>query len=138
MRTAFGLPGVRWGSRGVTHLFPWRAGSPVQDRPGPLGGQPWTRSASQVHLDPHKLEVGAKLDLLSRPPAPGLLAGFHCPQDLARPLFPSSGKAAWGRAPRGKGGGPLGWLRSPLTSTCSGGRGLATLLQRALSRAGLS
>ncbi|XP_036076780.1 fibrosin-1-like protein isoform X11 [Rousettus aegyptiacus] len=47
----------------------------------------------KVHLDPHKLEVGAKLDLLSRPPAPGLLAGFHCPQDLARPLFPSSGAA---------------------------------------------
>ncbi|XP_006910106.1 fibrosin-1-like protein, partial [Pteropus alecto] len=45
----------------------------------------------KVHLDPHKLEVGAKLDLLSRPPAPSLLAGFHYPQDLARPLFPSSG-----------------------------------------------
>lgn len=51
-----------------------------------------THSASrQVPLDPHKLEVGAKLDLSSRPPGPGLLAGFHYAQDVARPLFSSSG-----------------------------------------------
>ncbi|KAM5312424.1 fibrosin-1-like protein isoform 2-T2 [Glossophaga mutica] len=47
----------------------------------------------QMQLDPHKLEVGAKLDLLSRPPAPGLLAGFPYPQDLAQPLFAGSGAA---------------------------------------------
>lgn len=51
-----------------------------------------THSASrQVPLDPHKLEVGAKLDLSSRPPGPGLIAGFHYAQDVARPLFSSSG-----------------------------------------------
>ncbi|XP_048199164.1 fibrosin-1-like protein isoform X12 [Perognathus longimembris pacificus] len=47
----------------------------------------------QMQLDPHKLEVGAKLDLSSRPPAPGVLSGFHYPQDLARPLFSSTGAA---------------------------------------------
>ncbi|XP_074061281.1 fibrosin-1-like protein isoform X4 [Macrotis lagotis] len=41
----------------------------------------------QMHLDPHKLEIGGKLDLFSRPPAPGVFPGFHYPQDLARPLF---------------------------------------------------
>ncbi|XP_036907726.1 fibrosin-1-like protein isoform X4 [Sturnira hondurensis] len=39
----------------------------------------------QVQPDPHKL------DLLSRPPAPGLLTGFQYPQDLAQPLFAGSG-----------------------------------------------
>lgn len=48
---------------------------------------------TKVPLDPHKLEVGAKLDLSSRPPGPGLLAGFHYAQDVARPLFSSSGAA---------------------------------------------
>ncbi|KAK2504481.1 hypothetical protein MC885_018262 [Smutsia gigantea] len=43
----------------------------------------------KMQLDPHKLEVGPKLDLFGRSPAPGVLAGFHYPQDLARPLFSS-------------------------------------------------
>ncbi|XP_066116985.1 fibrosin-1-like protein isoform X7 [Saccopteryx bilineata] len=47
----------------------------------------------QMQLDPHKLEVGAKLDLLGRAPAPGLLAGLHYPQDLGQSLFSSSGAA---------------------------------------------
>ncbi|XP_044099514.1 fibrosin-1-like protein isoform X3 [Neovison vison] len=47
----------------------------------------------KVQLDPHKLEVGAKLDLSGRPPAPGVFTGFHYPQDLARPLFSGSGAA---------------------------------------------
>ncbi|XP_063642244.1 fibrosin-1-like protein isoform X13 [Pan troglodytes] len=47
----------------------------------------------EMQLDPHKLEVGAKLDLFGRPPAPGVFAGFHYPQGLARPLFPSTGHA---------------------------------------------
>uniref|UniRef100_A0A452SRN3 Fibrosin like 1 n=1 Tax=Ursus americanus TaxID=9643 RepID=A0A452SRN3_URSAM len=51
------------------------------------------RTAVRMQLDPHKLEVGAKLDLSSRPPAPGVFAGFHYPQDLARPLFSGSGAA---------------------------------------------
>ncbi|ERE76991.1 fibrosin-1-like protein, partial [Cricetulus griseus] len=45
----------------------------------------------KMQLDPHKLEVGTKLDLFSRPPAPGMFSGFHYPQDLARPLFSSTG-----------------------------------------------
>ncbi|XP_006901065.1 PREDICTED: fibrosin-1-like protein-like, partial [Elephantulus edwardii] len=45
----------------------------------------------QMQLDPHKLEMGTKLDLFSRPPAPGMFAGLHYPQDLARPLFSSTG-----------------------------------------------
>lgn len=68
------------------------------------------RPSQQVQLDPHKLEVGAKLDLSGRPPAPGVFTGFHYPQDLARPLFSGSGKAPY---PEHKeGGGPaccLGW-----------------------------
>ncbi|XP_072456895.1 fibrosin-1-like protein isoform X5 [Notamacropus eugenii] len=47
----------------------------------------------QMHLDPHKLEIGGKLDLFSRPPAPGVFPGFHYPQDLARPLFSTTGAA---------------------------------------------
>ncbi|XP_072809615.1 fibrosin-1-like protein isoform X13 [Vicugna pacos] len=45
----------------------------------------------KLQLDPHKLDVGTKLDLFGRPPAPGVFAGFHYPQDLARPLFSGSG-----------------------------------------------
>ena len=86
-----------------------------------------------MQLGPHKLDAGAKLDLFSRPPAPGVFAGFHYPQDLARPLLSSSGKAAWpvgagGSAAmqaRGRpGGGVLAfslWLvRAPQGSGCSG------------------
>uniref|UniRef100_A0A8D0NVW7 Fibrosin-1-like protein n=1 Tax=Sus scrofa TaxID=9823 RepID=A0A8D0NVW7_PIG len=51
------------------------------------------RTTVRMQLDPHKLDVGTKLDLFSRPPAPGIFAGFHYPQDLARPLFSSSGAA---------------------------------------------
>ncbi|KYO39534.1 fibrosin-1-like protein isoform B [Alligator mississippiensis] len=47
----------------------------------------------QMQLDPHKLEIGGKLDLFSRPPAPGVFPGFHYPQDLARPLFSTTGAA---------------------------------------------
>ncbi|XP_057382223.1 fibrosin-1-like protein isoform X7 [Balaenoptera acutorostrata] len=47
----------------------------------------------KMQLGPHKLDAGAKLDLFSRPPAPGVFAGFHYPQDLARPLLSSSGAA---------------------------------------------
>eukprot|EP00073_Rattus_norvegicus_P051671 XP_017454055.1 PREDICTED: fibrosin-1-like protein isoform X11 [Rattus norvegicus] len=49
------------------------------------------RTAVRMQLDPHKLEVGTKLDLFSRPPAQGMFSGFHYPQDLARPLFSSTG-----------------------------------------------
>ncbi|XP_025123662.2 fibrosin-1-like protein isoform X20 [Bubalus bubalis] len=68
--------------------------------PGPFGSlqgafQPKVsdpyRTAIRMQLEPHKLDVGTKLDLFSRPPAPGVFTGFHYPQDLARPLFSSSG-----------------------------------------------
>ncbi|XP_010795523.1 autism susceptibility gene 2 protein-like, partial [Notothenia coriiceps] len=45
----------------------------------------------QMQLDPHKLDMNGKLDLFSRPPAPGVFPGFPYPHDLARPLFSSSG-----------------------------------------------
>lgn len=45
-----------------------------------------------MQLDPHKLDIGGKLDLFSRPPAPGVFPGFHYPQDLARPLFSTTGE----------------------------------------------
>lgn len=48
----------------------------------------------QMQLDPHKLDMNGKLDLFSRPPAPGVFPGFPYPHDLARPLFPSTG---WSR-----------------------------------------
>ncbi|XP_045436279.1 fibrosin-1-like protein isoform X3 [Pipistrellus kuhlii] len=47
----------------------------------------------KMQLDPHKLEAGAKLDVLSRAPAPGLLPGVLYPQERAPPLFSSSGAA---------------------------------------------
>ncbi|XP_026572022.1 fibrosin-1-like protein [Pseudonaja textilis] len=55
----------------------------------------------QMQLDPHKLEIGGKLDLFSRPPAPGVFPGFHYSQDLARPLFSSTGSAHPNSAPFG-------------------------------------
>lgn len=79
-------------------LLPWRPDGPCGRWGCPQRQAALTHSASrQVPLDPHKLEVGAKLDLSSRPPGPGLLAGFHYAQDVARPLFSSSGKG--GRGP---------------------------------------
>lgn len=53
---------------------------------------PPTPCLPQLQLDPHKLEVGVKLDLSSRLPAPGVVSGAHYPQDLARPLFPGTGE----------------------------------------------
>ncbi|XP_043344328.1 fibrosin-1-like protein isoform X11 [Cervus canadensis] len=61
----------------------------LQKAPGQVS-DPY-RTAIRMQLEPHKLDVGTKLDLFSRPPAPGVFAGLHCPQDLARPLFSSSG-----------------------------------------------
>uniref|UniRef100_UPI00398F1B67 autism susceptibility gene 2 protein isoform X10 n=1 Tax=Pristiophorus japonicus TaxID=55135 RepID=UPI00398F1B67 len=47
----------------------------------------------QMSMDHHKLEIGGKLDLFSRPPAPGMFPGFSYPHDLARPLFSTTGNA---------------------------------------------
>uniref|UniRef100_A0A4W5QG64 Fibrosin-like 1 n=1 Tax=Hucho hucho TaxID=62062 RepID=A0A4W5QG64_9TELE len=46
----------------------------------------------QMRFDPHKLNMsGVKLDLFSRPAAPGLPPGLSYGHDLARPLLSSSG-----------------------------------------------
>lgn len=102
------LPACSLGGRWDTAWLP--AGglesSPAAGLGASQDGIPWTRSVPhQMQLDPHKLEVGTKLDLFGRSPAPSMLAGFHYPQDLARPLFSSSGRATGGRE-----GCPVGWL----------------------------
>ncbi|MGH0186170.1 UNVERIFIED_CONTAM: hypothetical protein FKN15_020431 [Acipenser sinensis] len=43
-----------------------------------------------MQVEPHKLDMNGKLDLFSRPPAPGVFPGFPYPHDLARPLFSST------------------------------------------------
>ncbi|XP_057208175.1 autism susceptibility gene 2 protein isoform X10 [Triplophysa rosa] len=55
----------------------------------------------QMHLDPHKLDMHGKLDLFSRPPAPGVFPGFPYPHDLARPLFSSTGSGHPAASPYG-------------------------------------
>ncbi|XP_065106893.1 fibrosin-1-like protein isoform X3 [Paramisgurnus dabryanus] len=55
----------------------------------------------QMHLDPHKLDMNGKLDLFSRPPAPGVFPGFPYPHDLARPLFSSTGSGHPAASPYG-------------------------------------
>lgn len=76
---------------------------------------PGHRRPPQMQLDPHKLELGTKLDMLSRPPAPGLLPGVHYPHDRAQPLFSSSGGAAWGWG----GGAPVTPPPSSPRGTCA-------------------
>ncbi|XP_045313750.1 fibrosin-1-like protein isoform X7 [Leopardus geoffroyi] len=66
----------------------------------------------KVQLEPHKLEVGAKLDLSSRPPAPGVFAGLQYPQELARPLFSGSGAAHPTTNPFGPSAHPGSFLSS--------------------------
>ncbi|XP_030191711.1 LOW QUALITY PROTEIN: fibrosin-1-like protein [Lynx canadensis] len=66
----------------------------------------------KVQLEPHKLEVGAKLDLSSRPPAPGVFAGLQYPQELARPLFSGSGAAHPTTNPFGPSAHPGSFLTS--------------------------
>ncbi|XP_055260273.1 fibrosin-1-like protein isoform X13 [Moschus berezovskii] len=87
--------------------------------PGPFGSlqgafQPKVsdpyRTAIRMQLEPHKLDVGTKLDLFSRPPAPGVFAGFHYPQDLARPLFSSSGATHPATSPFGPSAHPGSFL----------------------------
>ncbi|XP_070331092.1 fibrosin-1-like protein isoform X5 [Odocoileus virginianus] len=83
----------------------------------------------KMQLEPHKLDVGTKLDLFSRPPAPGVFAGLHCPQDLARPLFSSSGATHPASNPFGPSAHPgsflpTGHLTDPFTrSSTFGGLG---------------
>ncbi|XP_062873486.1 autism susceptibility gene 2 protein isoform X2 [Trichomycterus rosablanca] len=55
----------------------------------------------QMQLDPHKLDITGKLDLFSRPPAPGMFPGFPYSHDLARPLFSSTGSGHPAASPYG-------------------------------------
>ncbi|XP_042766998.1 fibrosin-1-like protein isoform X7 [Panthera leo] len=70
------------------------------------------QKTKQVQLEPHKPEVGAKLDLSSRPPAPGVFAGLQYPQELARPLFSGSGAAHPATNPFGPSAHPGSFLTS--------------------------
>ncbi|XP_072770327.1 autism susceptibility gene 2 protein-like isoform X2 [Nerophis lumbriciformis] len=63
----------------------------------------------QMQLDPHKLDMNGKLDLFSRPPAPGVFPGFPYPHDLARPLF-STGSGHPAPSPYGPAPHPSGFL----------------------------
>uniref|UniRef100_A0A3P9Q3Y6 Fibrosin like 1 n=1 Tax=Poecilia reticulata TaxID=8081 RepID=A0A3P9Q3Y6_POERE len=85
----------------------------------------------QMQLDPHKLDMNGKLDLFSRPPAPGVFPGFPYPHDLARPLFPSTGSAhpapsPYGHAPHPSGFLPPSHLADPFSRSSSFG-GLGNL-----------
>ncbi|XP_055260268.1 fibrosin-1-like protein isoform X9 [Moschus berezovskii] len=80
----------------------------LQKAPGQVS-DPY-RTAIRMQLEPHKLDVGTKLDLFSRPPAPGVFAGFHYPQDLARPLFSSSGATHPATSPFGPSAHPGSFL----------------------------
>uniref|UniRef100_A0AAZ3Q1L2 Fibrosin-like 1 n=1 Tax=Oncorhynchus tshawytscha TaxID=74940 RepID=A0AAZ3Q1L2_ONCTS len=53
----------------------------------------------QMQVDPHKLDMNGKLDLFSRPPAPGVFPGFPYTHDLARPMFSSTGQYRVHRQP---------------------------------------
>uniref|UniRef100_A0A8C4HMS2 Fibrosin-like 1 n=1 Tax=Dicentrarchus labrax TaxID=13489 RepID=A0A8C4HMS2_DICLA len=64
----------------------------------------------QMQLDPHKLDMNGKLDLFSRPPAPGVFPGFPYPHDLARPLFSSTGSGHPAPSPYGPAPHPSGFL----------------------------
>ncbi|XP_024130542.1 autism susceptibility gene 2 protein isoform X10 [Oryzias melastigma] len=64
----------------------------------------------QMQPDPHKLDMNGKLDLFSRPPAPGVFPGFPYPHDLARPLFSSTGSGHPAPSPYGPAPHPSSFL----------------------------
>ncbi|XP_076853976.1 fibrosin-like 1 isoform X2 [Brachyhypopomus gauderio] len=67
----------------------------------------------QMQMDPHKLDMNGKLDLFSRPPAPGVFPGFPYPHDLARPLFSSTGSGHPAASPYGPAPHHSGFLPPP-------------------------
>ncbi|XP_077943657.1 fibrosin-like 1 isoform X19 [Gasterosteus aculeatus] len=64
----------------------------------------------QMQLDPHKLDMNGKLDLFSRPQAPGVFPGFPYTHDLARPMFSSTGSGHPAPSPYGHVPHPSGFL----------------------------
>uniref|UniRef100_A0A8C4HN09 Fibrosin-like 1 n=1 Tax=Dicentrarchus labrax TaxID=13489 RepID=A0A8C4HN09_DICLA len=94
----------------------------------------------QMQLDPHKLDMNGKLDLFSRPPAPGVFPGFPYPHDLARPLFSSTGSghpapSPYGPAPHPSGFLPPSHLADPFSRSSSFG-GLGNLSSSAFGGLG--
>ncbi|KAJ8005796.1 hypothetical protein DPEC_G00121600 [Dallia pectoralis] len=83
----------------------------------------------QMQLDPHKLDMNGKLDLFSRPPAPGVFPGFPYTHDLARPMFSSTGSghpaaSPYGPSPHHSGFLPPSHLADPFSrSSTFGGLG---------------
>ncbi|CAI9590880.1 unnamed protein product, partial [Staurois parvus] len=71
----------------------------LQKTPGVT--DPYRTPVRQMQMDPHKLDICGKLDLFSRPPAPGVFPGLPYPHDLARPLFSSTGPTHPGATPFG-------------------------------------
>ncbi|XP_073808142.1 autism susceptibility gene 2 protein homolog isoform X44 [Danio rerio] len=94
----------------------------------------------QMHLDPHKLDMNGKLDLFSRPPAPGVFPGFPYPHDLARPLFSSTGSghpaaSPYGPSPHHAGFLPPSHLADPFSRSSTFG-GLSNLSSSAFGGLG--
>uniref|UniRef100_A0AAQ5YZL5 Fibrosin-like 1 n=1 Tax=Amphiprion ocellaris TaxID=80972 RepID=A0AAQ5YZL5_AMPOC len=94
----------------------------------------------QMQVDPHKLDMNGKLDLFSRPPAPGVFPGFPYPHDLARPLFSSTGSghpapSPYGPAPHPSGFLPPSHLADPFSRSSSFG-GLGNLSSSAFGGLG--
>uniref|UniRef100_A0AAQ4NXS1 Fibrosin-like 1 n=1 Tax=Gasterosteus aculeatus aculeatus TaxID=481459 RepID=A0AAQ4NXS1_GASAC len=71
---------------------------------------PYRTSVRQMQLDPHKLDMNGKLDLFSRPQAPGVFPGFPYTHDLARPMFSSTGSGHPAPSPYGHVPHPSGFL----------------------------
>uniref|UniRef100_A0A3P9HXQ3 Fibrosin-like 1 n=1 Tax=Oryzias latipes TaxID=8090 RepID=A0A3P9HXQ3_ORYLA len=94
----------------------------------------------QMQPDPHKLDMNGKLDLFSRPPAPGVFPGFPYPHDLARPLFSSTGSghpapSPYGPAPHPSSFLPPSHLADPYSRSSSFG-GLGNLSSSAFGGLG--
>uniref|UniRef100_A0A3P9LKW6 Fibrosin-like 1 n=1 Tax=Oryzias latipes TaxID=8090 RepID=A0A3P9LKW6_ORYLA len=94
----------------------------------------------QMQPDPHKLDINGKLDLFSRPPAPGVFPGFPYPHDLARPLFSSTGSghpapSPYGPAPHPSSFLPPSHLADPFSRSSSFG-GLGNLSSSAFGGLG--
>ncbi|XP_023679137.1 fibrosin-1-like protein isoform X4 [Paramormyrops kingsleyae] len=95
----------------------------------------------QMQLEPHKLDLSGKLDLLSRSPGPAaVFPGLPYPHELARPLFSSSGSghpaaSPYGPSPHHSHFLPTSALADPLSRSGTFG-GLGTLSANAFGGLG--